>query len=120
MEKIKRVNFDKSILNFDLNFEGNEVAIKAGPPESLAGLNIGITTMINSPPHNGEVHHDGEELVYVLAGCLSVQGDSNLEEEMLLNAGDACLIKSGEWHKISIIKPAKILYVTPGPNNEHR
>jgi mannose-6-phosphate isomerase-like protein (cupin superfamily) len=120
MEKIKRIDLEKSILNFSLGLEARDIELKPGPPESFEGLNIGIVTMESAPPHGGEVHRDGDEFIFVLSGIVRINGDSNPENDVLLNSGQSCLIKSGEWHKLSIVETAKLLFITPGPNNEHR
>lgn len=39
-------------------------------------MTLGIVTMNQNAPHGGEVHPDGDELIYVISGKLPVVGDS--------------------------------------------
>ena len=91
-----------------------------GPPEQFDGLNVGIITLEQNPPHNGEVHFDGDEILYIISGELSLASDSNPKESLSLYSGDSCIISKGEWHKVNVIKTTQLLYITPGLNNDHR
>jgi hypothetical protein len=35
-----------------------------------------------------------------------------------MTGGDGLVIPRGLWHRVDIIEPCQIVYVTPGPNNE--
>jgi len=83
-------------------------------------MSIGLATMESNPPHNGERHNDGDEIIIVLSGKVAVFSDSNPNSNLEMNAGDSCIIRKGEWHKITVIEKAQLIYVTPGENNEHR
>jgi len=87
----------------------------------MSGLvvNVGIVTLENTT-NNGEVHFDGDEILYVISGELSLTSDSNPNQSLTLNSGDSCIIKKGEWHKVNVIKTTQLMYMTPGLNNEHR
>ena len=76
--------------------------------------------METDPPHGGEVHFDGDEIIHVISGVLKVVSDSNPNESLRLSAGDSCIIKKAEWHKIYVIEKAKLIYITPAKNNDHR
>jgi quercetin dioxygenase-like cupin family protein len=93
---------------------------KPGPPERIAGMTVGIVEMAKDAPHGGEVHPDGDEVLYVIEGKLRVLGDSSPEAAIELEAGDACIIPKGEWHVVQVIEPAKFVHITPGPNGDHR
>jgi len=90
-----------------------------GPPTQFDGLNVGIVTM-DKASNNGEVHLDGDEILYVISGELSLTSDSNPDVPLTLCSGDSCIIKKGEWHKVNVIKTTQLIYITPGLNNEHR
>ena len=90
-----------------------------GPAKQFDGLNVGVVTM-DKASNNGEVHFEGDEILYIISGELSLTSDSNPNESLSLRAGESCIIKKGEWHKVSVIKPAQLIYITPGLNNEHR
>lgn len=63
MNKIKPFDASRFMINIDRDFAIATSEIKPGPPESFDGLNIGIATLENDPPHAGEVHLDGDELL---------------------------------------------------------
>ena len=90
-----------------------------GPPKQFDGLNVGIVTM-DKTSNNGEVHLDGDEILYVISGELSLTSDSNPNESLSLCSGESCIIKKDEWHKVNVIKTTHLIYITPGLNNEHR
>ena len=76
--------------------------------------------MEGDPPHGGEVHPDGDEILYVISGLFSVTSDSNRDESLRLGPGDACIVERGEWHKVHVLEKGQLLYITPGPNGDHR
>ena len=41
---------------------------KPGPPERIDGMTVGIVTMAHDAPHGGEVHPDGDEILYLISG----------------------------------------------------
>ncbi len=90
-----------------------------GPPKRIDGMTIGILTMTEDAPHGGEVHPDGDEILYVISGRLRVEGDSS-PEPLELAAGGACIVRKGEWHRVSVLEPTQLIHVTPGPNGDHR
>ena len=91
-----------------------------GPPQRIDGMTVGIVTMEHNAPHGGEVHPDGDELLYVISGRLSVVGDSSPQEPLELGPGEACIVKKGEWHRVDVLEPTQLLHITPGPNGDHR
>ena len=120
MKKIIPVDTSKFMLNMNRDFSVSKSKIKPGPPETFDGLNIGVATLDRNPPHAGEIHHDGDEILYVISGSLSVVSDSNPGQTIELGPGDACIIQKGEWHKVYILEKTQLIHITPGPNNEHR
>ena len=120
MPGVERV--DPRQFAFDI---GHDLAItarqyKPGPPERPDGMAVGIVQMSQDAPHNGEMHPDGDELLYVIAGVVTVTCDSMPDEALTMNAGDACIVRAGEWHKVSVVEPVTLLHITPGPNGDHR
>jgi quercetin dioxygenase-like cupin family protein len=75
--------------------------------------------MTRRPPHDGEMHPDGDELVILLSGRAKLLADS-MEAPLELGPGDACIIPKGEWHRFDFSEPIRLIYITPGPNGEHR
>ena len=93
---------------------------KAGPPERIDGMTVGIITMESSAPHGGEVHPDGDEILYVIAGKLRVTGESSPDRALELGPGQACVVPAGEWHKVDVLETTHLMHITPGPNGDHR
>ena len=91
-----------------------------GPPERIAGYSLGIADMTRSAPHGGEVHPDGDEVLFVISGSVLVRGESDPQQPVAVNAGECCVVKAGEWHKVELLEPTRLIYLTPGPNGDHR
>ena len=92
---------------------------KPGPPERIDGMTVGIVTMTRDAPHGGEVHPDGDEILYVISGRVRVEADSS-PEALELAPGSGCIVRKGEWHRVRVLEPAQLLHVTPGPNGDHQ
>ena len=120
MNKITIFDPSSFMVNIDRDLAYSIAEIKPGPPTSFAGLNIGVATLEHDPPHAGEVHLDGDELLYIISGSVRITSDSNPGQSLELGTGDACIIEKGEWHKVHILEKTKLIHITPGSNNEHR
>lgn len=120
MKNVIPVDVSHSMLNISENYTVSTRDFEEERAGSLSGLNVGIITMDKTPPHDGEVHYGGDEIIHLISGVLIVESDSNPTANLKLLAGDSCVIKKGEWHKINVIEPAKLVYITPAKNNEHR
>ncbi len=51
-----------------------------GPPVLCDGLIVAIADMTRTPPHGGELHPDGDELIYIISGKVRVVGESAPDE----------------------------------------
>ncbi|PCI71438.1 MAG: hypothetical protein COB38_05665 [Gammaproteobacteria bacterium] len=121
MKNIIPIDVTKNTFEINRNLE---VSISVpnmhkGPPKQFDGLNVGIVTLERSM-NNGEVHLDGDEILYVISGKINLTSDSNPNESLTLGAGASCIIKKGEWHKVNVIETTQLIYMTPGLNNQHR
>ena len=76
--------------------------------------------MVNDAPHGGEVHPDGDEILYVVSGRLRVTGESEPNASLVLGAGEACIVPKGEWHRVHVLEKTQLIHITPGPNVDHR
>jgi len=76
--------------------------------------------MSQNSPHNGEMHPDGDEILYLISGKVRVVFVDGDAEDLDVHPGDGLVIPKGVWHRVDIIEPCQIVYLTPGPNNQFR
>lgn len=93
---------------------------RPGPPERIDGMTVGIVTMEEDAPHRGEVHPDGDEILYVISGSIQITWESDPKASIELHAGEACIVPKGEWHLVHLLEKTQLVHITPGPNGEHR
>jgi uncharacterized glyoxalase superfamily protein PhnB len=92
-----------------------------GPPPSIDGLTVGAAVMNRDAPHRGEMHPDGDELLYLVAGSVDViLEEDGAEHSVELKPGQALVVPRGIWHRVALREPSHLVYVTPGPNARHR
>jgi mannose-6-phosphate isomerase-like protein (cupin superfamily) len=94
---------------------------RPGPPVRLDGHTVGLSTVDGEQPHDGEMHPDGDELLFVVDGHLRLvlelaAGDRVVE----VDAGHAVVVPQGTWHRFLPTEPTRIVNITPGPHGEHR
>jgi mannose-6-phosphate isomerase-like protein (cupin superfamily) len=120
MKKVIPVDVSQYSFNINRDLSVSSTRRPPGPPERIDGMTAGIVTMEGNSPHGGEVHPDGDEVLYVISGALSITTDSNPGESLRLGPGDACIIEKGEWHQVHVLEKTQLLHITPGPNGDHR
>jgi len=120
MNKIERVDPSSHVFDIHRDLSVSARASKPGPPERIDGMTLGIVTMTHDAPHGGEVHPDGDEILYVISGRLRITGDSEPDAPSELGPGEACIVRKGEWHLVSLLEKTEFIHVTPGPNGDHR
>lgn len=90
-------------------------------PTSPDGYGIGLFTMDRPPPHRGERHPDGDELVIIIDGTPTFVHETDAGEEHIeLRAGQAVRVPQGIWHRFDFDQRVTMVTITPGPNHEHR
>jgi mannose-6-phosphate isomerase-like protein (cupin superfamily) len=116
-------SLDLSQENVGLLRDGSSqlIANEGGPPKRVDGFVVGAPVLTREPPHDGEMHPDGDELLYLISGHLDVL----LEEDggwrsVELKPGGALVVPRGVWHKVRLREPSQLIHVTPGPGGEHR
>ena len=114
-EKIDLASFSLALGH---DYRASTVALRAGPPARPDGISIGVVDVTGDPPHGGEMHPDGDEILLVLSGVLEIRTDD--EPSIRLEAGEGCVVPKGVWHRVKMIEPAKLIHITPGPNGDHR
>ena len=120
MAAIQRVDTHRKFFVIDRDFAIRTKEHKPGPPERTDGVAVGVVEMNTAPPHGGEMHPDGDELLIVIEGRVRVIGDSAPDAPLELGPGDACIVRKGEWHRVEVLEPVRLLHATPGPGGEHR
>ena len=90
------------------------------PPIPVDGLTIGVATMTENSPHDGEMHPDGDEILYLISGLARIVFPDSDDDDIELRPGDGLVVPSGVWLRVDILEPCQIVYATPGPNNEFR
>jgi mannose-6-phosphate isomerase-like protein (cupin superfamily) len=122
IEPGRRIDLSREVVGLDrIDRRARLVAQPGGPPRRIDGLTIGAPELVGDPPHDGEVHPDGDELLYLISGAVSVRlelpdGDRTVD----LGAGDALVVPQGIWHCITTREPGRLIHVTPGPNGDAR
>jgi mannose-6-phosphate isomerase-like protein (cupin superfamily) len=94
-----------------------------GGPPRIDGYTVGAPVLNpgGEPPHAGEMHPDGDELLLLVSGRVRVRLELDEgERETELAAGQALVVPRGVWHRISIQEPGQLVHVTPGPGGHHR
>jgi uncharacterized cupin superfamily protein len=83
-----------------------------------------LVTMISfdSTWNNWEMHPNGEELVCLMSGKVSMvlEIDGRQVVAKLLAPGDYVLVPKGTWHTARTNETCTMLFVTPGEGTEHR
>ena len=90
------------------------------PPVPVDGMTFGVASMSENSPHGGERHPDGDEILYLISGRARVVFLDSDDDDIELQPGDGLVVPQGVWHRVDILEPCRIVYATPGPNNEFR
>jgi mannose-6-phosphate isomerase-like protein (cupin superfamily) len=90
------------------------------PAIPVDGYTFGVATMTENSPHDGEMHPDGDEVLYLISGKVRVMIETDPAEELEMLPGSGMIVPKGVWHRVDILEPSQIVYLTPGPNGEYR
>lgn len=91
------------------------------PPNRIDGFTVGAPELTGDAPHDGEVHPDGDEVLFLVSGAVSVRLELPGGERMVeLGAGEALVVPRGVWHRIFLREPGRLVHITPGPNGAAR
>lgn len=96
------------------------VSAQPDPPVAVDGLTIGVARMRENSPHGGEMHPDGDEVLYLISGRVRVVFERADFDDVDMRPGDGLVVPKGVWHRVDILEPAEIVYATPGPGGEYR
>jgi mannose-6-phosphate isomerase-like protein (cupin superfamily) len=116
------VKFDPSTFAIGVgrDFSASMIPDRPDPQIPVEGATFGIATMTQNSPHDGERHPDGDEVLYLISGRVRVVFVESDHEDIEMLPGDGLLVPKGVWHRVDILEPTQIVYLTPGPNNEYR
>jgi mannose-6-phosphate isomerase-like protein (cupin superfamily) len=111
-----------------LRRDGSSEVVQAPPgkPLRIDGFTVGAPLLTSNPPHRGELHPDGDELLYLVSGHVDVildDGDQDhvgTERVVSVRAGEAFLVPRGVWHRVELREPSRLVHITPGPGDGHR
>ncbi len=96
------------------------VPAQPDPPIAVAGATFGVAAMTENAPHGGEMHPDGDEVLYLISGEVLVTLETEPIQRVQMLPGNGLIVPRGIWHTVDIVEPSQIVYVTPGPNNQFR
>jgi quercetin dioxygenase-like cupin family protein len=120
MTQIVPVDVTRFVLDIRRDLSVSARARKGGPPERTNGMTVGFVSVTEDAPHNGEVHPDGDEILYVISGKMRVTGESDPSAALDLGPGEACIVRRNEWHRVTMLEPSQLLHITPGPRGDYR
>ena len=120
MDKPTLFNSSYHVIGMSRHLTATRLPEQPDPPLPVDGMTIGIATMSENSPHGGEMHPDGDEVLYLISGRANVVFLDGSEDDIELTPGGGLVIPRGMWHRVDILKPSRIVYVTPGPNNQFR
>ncbi len=120
MSTIECIDTSQHSIAIGRDLRMDRIANQRGPQARVDGFQVGVADMTHDPPHDGERHPDGDELILILSGRVTVTVESAPNDSIELGAGDACIIPKGEWHRVHLLEPTRLLHITPGPNGDHR
>jgi mannose-6-phosphate isomerase-like protein (cupin superfamily) len=72
---------------------------------------------LEGPGDHWEMHPNGDELLIVLSGALTVVFEGSRVE---LTAGGICKVPRGAWHTVVASEPSKMIALTCGRGTETR
>ena len=118
----KPIIFNPSTHTIGLNrgLAATKMPERPDPPVPFSGVTFGVATMSENSPHGGEMHPDGDEVLYLISGRVNVVFLDDDEVDIEMGLGDGLVVPKGTWHRVDIIEPSQIVYLTPGPNNQFR
>jgi mannose-6-phosphate isomerase-like protein (cupin superfamily) len=118
----QRIDLTRQVVGIDgTDRRARVIEQPGGPPQRINGISIGAPHIDGDPPHDGEMHPDGDELLYLISGTatLTLELPDGLQV-VELSGGDAVVVPMGVWHQLTTRGPAQLLHITPGPNGDAR
>jgi mannose-6-phosphate isomerase-like protein (cupin superfamily) len=120
MTKPYRFKPSENSIGIDHSFSAAAIPERPDPPIAVEGATFGVATMSKNSPHAGEMHPDGDEILYLISGRVRVVFLGSAVDDIEVSPDDGLVVPKGVWHRVDILEPSQIVYLTPGPNNEYR
>lgn len=90
------------------------------PFNLFPGFTFTPVSMSQDAPHAGEMHPDGDEIIFVFDGSIEVTLEFESELVIHITAGEGIVIPKGIWHKVHVLEPVNMATISPGPGFEFR
>ena len=107
-------------VGLDRDLLASFVPDRPDPPVPVSGATFGVATMAENSPHVGEMHPDGDEVLFLISGRINVVFPDDPVGDIEVVPGGGLVVPKGMWHRVDILEPSQIVYLTPGPNNKFR
>jgi quercetin dioxygenase-like cupin family protein len=120
MNRAKSFDAGTQTIAIDRGLSARTMPARPDPPMRVDGYTFGVATMTENSPHDGEMHPDGDEVLYLIDGKVRVTIESDPVQVLEMSPGDGMIVPQGVWHKVDILEPSRIIYLTPGPGGEYR
>ncbi len=120
MSKAEEFNPKNQTVAIDRDLTAEAMPARPDPAIPVDGYTFGVATMSENSPHDGEMHPDGDEVLYLISGKVRVTLETDPVQELDMLPGDGMIVPKGIWHRVDIVEPSQIVYLTPGPGGEYR
>lgn len=90
------IDLGTSVVGLDRQGQARVLERSPGPPPRLDGYTIGAPLLTREPPHGGEMHPDGDELLFLVSGRIRVVlEDREPPRQVELAPGQALIVPRG-------------------------
>ena len=120
MNHVLRVDVSTHVIGLDRALKAEPHADQPDPGVSVDGLVFGVARMSENSPHGGEMHADGDEVLYLVSGKVKLVFLDGKNPDTDIEAGDVVIVPQGRWHRVDVLEPCHIVYLTPGSGNQVR
>ena len=120
MSKMKGFNPKNQTVAINRDLTAETMPASPDPAIPVDGYTFGVASMSENSPHDGEMHPDGDEVLYLISGKVRVTLETDPVQELDMLPGDGMIVPKGIWHRVDIVEPSQIVYLTPGPGGEYR